>query len=140
MEDRVESRVAGRARATGGSADMVAHVVLFRPRPDLTAADASLLVEAFDRALRGIPSIRRARVGRRIAIGAQYEQLPQPDLTFAAVLEFDDKAGLTAYLEHPAHAGIGQRFFASSEATLVFDFEMESSADGLRALLDERRT
>ena len=113
---------------------MVAHVVLFRPRRDLPAADAALMIEAFDRALRGIPSIRRARVGRRVSIGAQYEQLPQPDLPFAAVLEFDDTDGLAAYLGHPAHAELGQRFFASSEATLVFDFEMESSAEGLRAL------
>lgn len=113
---------------------MIAHVVLFRPRPDLDASEATRLIEAFDRALRVIPSIRRARVGHRARIGAGYEQLPQPDFPYIAVLEFADVAGLQAYLQHPDHAEVGQRFFASSEATLVFDFEMESSAEGLRAL------
>lgn len=114
---------------------MIAHVVLFRPRPDLDASEGQLLIEAFDRALRSIPTIRRVRVGRRTRIGAQYEQLSQPDLTYAAVIEFDDVAALQAYLEHPAHAEVGRRFFSSAEQTLVFDFEMESSASGLRTLL-----
>ena len=115
---------------------MVAHIVMFRPRRDLSAAQASLLVDAFDRALRAIPSIRRVRVGRRILIGAQYEQLPQPDLPYAAVLEFDDRAGLAAYLQHPDHADVGQRFFSCAEETLVVDCEMEESAEGLRALIE----
>jgi hypothetical protein len=115
---------------------VIAHVVLFRPRPDLTASDAALLIEAFDRALHTIPSIRRARVGQRMLIGAQYEQLNQPNFPYAAVLEFDDVAAVQAYLQHPAHAEIGQRFFASAEETLVFDFEMKSSAEGFGALLN----
>jgi hypothetical protein len=113
---------------------VVAHIVLFRPRADLAHDEAEKLIAAFDRALRTIPSLRNARVGRRTRIGAQYEQLPQPDFPYAAVLEFDDAAGLRAYLEHPEHTEVGQRFFASAEATLVFDFEMEASAEGLRAL------
>lgn len=115
---------------------MIAHVVLFRPRPDLAAGDAEQLIAAFDRALKAIPSLRRARVGSRTKIGAQYEQLPQPDFPYAAVLEFDDEAGLRAYLEHPEHAEVGQRFFASAEATLVYDFEMDESAEGLRAMIE----
>jgi hypothetical protein len=115
---------------------VVAHVVLFRPRRDLDAADAGLLIEAFDRALRTIPTIRRVRVGRRTRIGAQYERVPQPDMPYVAVLEFDDVAGLKAYLDHPEHAEVGQRFFTSAEQTLVFDFEMQGSAEGLRALLE----
>jgi len=116
---------------------VIAHVVLFRPRRDLSAADATQLIESFDRALRAIPSIRRARVGHRTRIGAQYEQLPQADLPYAAVIEFDDVAGLKAYLEHGEHAEVGQRFFASAEETLVIDFEMEASAQGLRALIGD---
>ena len=44
------------------------------------------------------------------------------------------QAGLEAYLGHPAHDELAQRFWASLEAALVYDFEMESAAD-LRALL-----
>jgi hypothetical protein len=114
---------------------VVAHIVLFRPRPDLEPRDAQLLIEAFDRALRTIPTIRRVRVGQRTRIGAQYEQLPQPDFPYVAVLEFDDAAALKAYLQHPEHAEVGQRFFTSAEQTLIFDYEMQGTAEGLRALL-----
>jgi hypothetical protein len=113
---------------------MLAHVVLFKPKADLPAADARLLVDALDRAIREIPSVRRARVGARNTFGVQYEQLPQPDFPYIAVIEFDDRAGLEAYLGHPAHVELARRFWASLEATLVYDFEMESSADALPRL------
>ena len=116
---------------------MIAHVVLFRPRADLPAADAQALGEAFGRALNDIPFVRRARVGRRVRIGREYEQLMAIDYEFAAVLEFDDVAGLKEYLEHEAHGEVGRRFFESIEAALVYDFEM-SGADGLADLLARR--
>ncbi|MGE0447000.1 MAG: Dabb family protein [Vicinamibacterales bacterium] len=114
---------------------MLSHVVLFRPKPDLSADDAQRFVVALERALTSVPSVRRATVGRRARIGAQYEQLPQPDFPYIAVIEFDDRAGLEAYLGHPAHDELSQRFWASLEATQIYDFEMEDSASGLRALL-----
>ena len=52
---------------------MIAHVVLYQPRPDLTAADRARLNDALTAALRAIPSIRRARVGSRVRHGAAYE-------------------------------------------------------------------
>ena len=104
---------------------MIAHVVLFKPRPDLSAADTGLLMAALDRALREIPSVRRAIVGPRSQLGATYEQLPQPDFSYAAIVEFDDRKGLQDYLAHPAHDELGRRFWAALEATMIFDFEME---------------
>ncbi len=109
---------------------MILHVVLFRPKPDLAAADRKALAESFAAAVRTIPSIRRARIGRRLTHGAGYEQLPQPDLTYAALLEFDDQAGLEAYLQHPAHAEPGRRIFEVMESGVVFDYEL---ADGGQA-------
>lgn len=103
---------------------MLTHVVLFRPRVDLSAADTARLIEAFNQAIVGIDSVRRARIGRRTSVGAQYEQLPQPDLTYIALIEFDDAGGLTDYLNHPAHVEIGRRFFESSDAQLIYDFEL----------------
>jgi hypothetical protein len=115
-------------RADDGDATpsaMIAHVVLFKLRPDLSAADADLLTAALDRALRDIPSVRRAVVGERVRIGAAYEQLPQPDLPYAAIIEFDDREGLHEYLTHAAHEEVARRFWASIQETMVFDFEME---------------
>jgi hypothetical protein len=46
------------------SVTMVIHLVLMKPRPDLSAAEREAFVAAFERALREIPSIRGVRVGR----------------------------------------------------------------------------
>jgi hypothetical protein len=115
---------------------MIAHVVLFRPRPDLSMADRRALIDTWAKALRDIPSIRRAMVGRRIRIGRAYEEMIRTDLPYAAILEFDDADAVRAYLDHPAHAGIATRFFAAIADTLIYDFEVEESADGLRGMLE----
>ena len=108
---------------------MVCHVVLFRPRADLDAAERAGLVEAFEEALRRIPSIRRFHVGRRVTHGAGYESLMPVSLDYAAVVEFDDLAGLQAYLRHPAHEALGQRFMRSLEASAIFDYQMQGGEE-----------
>ena len=110
---------------------MIAHVVLFRLRPGVSAADRRALIDAFATALQEISAIRRGRV----RIGRSYEDLIQTDLPYAAILEFDDADGVRAYLDHPAHEGISTRFFAAIAETLIYDFEVESSAEGLRGML-----
>ena len=114
---------------------MIAHVVLFRPKPELSDEERRALVAAFETTLREIPSIRHARVGRRITHGGGYEQLMRVDYDYAAIIEFDDAAGLRTYLEHPAHEQLGQRFFMTFEEALMYDFELVDSAGGLGALL-----
>ena len=68
---------------------MVAHVVLFSPRPELSEDARQSLADAFEAALREIPSIRRAHVGRRIVHGRPYEGLMTVDYQYAAILEFE---------------------------------------------------
>lgn len=113
---------------------MIAHVVLFKPRPDLPDDDRRGLVDALTRALRDIPSIRRAHVGQRIFHGRPYEALMHTDYTYAAILEFDDTAGLKAYLEHPAHDALGSRFFAAFEEALMYDYELEEGEAGVATM------
>jgi hypothetical protein len=110
---------------------VVAHVVLFRPRADLGIDERAALVASFARALREIPGIRRTRVGRRVTHGRPYEQLMQENYEYAAVLEFDDVRALEAYLQHPAHEELGKRFFASFEAALIYDYEMNETGAAL---------
>lgn len=112
--------------------------MLFRPRAGLSADDARAFGEAFERALKDIPFVRRANVGKRVMIGREYEQLMAVDYDYAAVIEFDDLAGLKGYLEHPTHDELGRRFFESIEAGLVYDFEMMTGADGVATLLERR--
>ena len=99
-------------------------------------ADRRALIDAWATALREIKSIRRARVGRRIRIGRAYEEMIRTDFPYAAILEFDDIGGLRAYLDHPAHEPISTRFFAALADTLIYDFEVEESAEGLRGILE----
>ena len=81
---------------------MIAHLVLFTPRPDLSPAARRSLLESLVEASGDIPSIRRFRVGRRTRHGLPgYEQTMRDDYEFAAIVEFDDSAGLKAYLAHP---------------------------------------
>lgn len=103
---------------------MIVHVVLFKPRAELSPEARSRLVASFETALTEIPSIRRARVGRRITHGRGYEALMTVDYQFAAVLEFDDEAGLKTYLEHPAHERLGSTFFEAFEQALMYDFDL----------------
>ena len=107
---------------------MIAHVVLFRPRPDLAPAARDALTAAFETAIREIPSIRRARIGRRVTHGRPYEALMRVDYEYAAVLEFEDLTGLKAYLAHPAHDQLASRFFSVCEDALMYDFELSEGA------------
>jgi hypothetical protein len=102
---------------------MMRHVVLFRPRHDLSAEQRAGLLTALASALADIPSIRRFTFGRRVMHGAGYEPLMREDLAFAAILEFDDLRGLRAYLEHQAHRDLGERFMSSLAASAIYDYE-----------------
>ena len=108
---------------------MLLHVVLFRPRASLMHDERAALVDSFARVLRGIPSIRRSRIGRRVTHGRGYEQSMRENYEYAAVLEFDDLTALEAYLEHPAHEELAQRFFAAFETALMYDYEISENPE-----------
>lgn len=116
---------------------MIAHTVWFRPRPQLDADARRGIAAALSAALRDIPSVRRARVGRRVLIGRPYEQLMRVSYTHAAVLEFDDRDGLQAYLDHPTHADLATRFFEAFEEALIYDFELIDGEEGIGRLMGD---
>ena len=110
---------------------MVLHVVLFKPRADLSAPERAAFVASLERAVREVPTVRGVHVGRRQKFGAAYEQTAPDAADFLAVIEFDDVGGLQSYLQHPAHADLGMRFRESLGAALVYDFELLDSPGGL---------
>ncbi len=55
------------------------------------------------------------------------------DYSFIALFEFDDVAGLHAYLDHPAHAPLAASFFSVFEDALMYDYDV---GDGEAALPD----
>jgi stress responsive alpha/beta barrel protein len=116
---------------------VIVHLVLFRPRADLPASSRDTLVAALSATLQQIGSIRRARFGWRVTHGRPYEALMRTDYSHAAILEFDDAAGLQAYLEHPAHQQLASRFFEAFEEALMYDFELREGEEGIAALAGE---
>jgi hypothetical protein len=130
-------RTAGQARRTKargrraqgrwrrGLAAMIAHVILFKPKPGFTPAERQQVLDDLWSAVHRIPSIRRMRLGRRVKHGRPgYEQMMGEDFEYAVLLEFDDLDGLTSYLSHPEHDGIGKHFTQSSAAALAYDYEI----------------
>ena len=113
---------------------MVAHIVLFTPRSDLSERERAELVQALEHALLNIPLIKRARIGRRLRVGRRYDQLNPHNCPYAAILEFETEADLRNYLDHPAHQALGEQFYLTSEEALVFDFSLADS-EGMRELL-----
>jgi hypothetical protein len=111
---------------------MVFHVILFRPRAGLERAAVDEFLAAIARAQQLIPSIRRFQVGRRVTHGSGYEAVMSEDFRYAAVLEFDDLAGLKGYLTHPAHDALGEGLWKVMDAVLVYDYEMLDAADAAR--------
>jgi hypothetical protein len=102
---------------------VISHVVLFRPRSTLSAAERSSLIEALRAAVTGIPSIKRTSIGKRILLNRPgYETLMAEHFEYSAILEFDSEADLRAYLDHPAHVQLGKLLFTAADAVLAYDF------------------
>ena len=60
-----------------------------------------------------------------------YEAMMPTDYSHAALLEFDDLAGLRAYFEHPGHEQLASRFFDAFEEALIYDYELMEGEDGV---------
>ncbi|MFN8059447.1 MAG: Dabb family protein [Vicinamibacterales bacterium] len=117
----------------------VTHVVLFRPRPDLSAEARLALVDALARAARDIPGVIRFDVGRQLADGPAYAGATEPGWPFYALVEVEDRGALMAYLAHDAHRALGASFNASLERAVVGDFETMPATAAHRLLDDEVR-
>jgi hypothetical protein len=105
---------------------MVFHIVLFRPKPTVSDAERQAMFDALSSASTSIPTVRGFHVGNRIRHGRPYEHLMEQSYPYAAVIEFDDLAGLQAYLNHPQHEKLGTLFYELLEAGLVYDYEMDA--------------
>ena len=108
---------------------MISHVVLFRPRADVTEAERLAFVDALETACRQVPSVRRAVVGR---------SLPSdngPDFPYVAVIDFEDEHGLNAYLTHPLHVPLARLFHQTCAATTIVNAETLDASERLLNLL-----
>jgi Stress responsive A/B Barrel Domain len=108
---------------------MVAHVVLFTPKLSTSAEDREAFVAALEAALRDIPSVVRATVGRRFEAGRPYDALTTTPYEYLAVLEFASRDDLNRYLDHPAHAALAQEFYDQLQVAAAYDFDVVDGAD-----------
>jgi hypothetical protein len=114
---------------------VIAHVVLFQPRADLSADERRDAVATLARGAAEVSEIRRFRIGRRVRHGLPgYEQLMAQDYEFALIIEFDDVEALKRYLKAPAHAALGHLFATATAAALAYDFQIVEPADARRLL------
>jgi len=95
-----------------------------KPRAALSPDDRQALLDAFNRAVRDIPTVREVRIGRRVIHGAAYEATAPDSADFIVSIGFDDLAGLQTYLRHPAHDELAVRFYQSLSSALIYDFEL----------------
>jgi hypothetical protein len=105
---------------------MLLHVVLFRPKLGISETDRTAMFAALNEAAREIPTVRRFRIGSRVTHGAAYETVMTEHFPFAAIIEFDDLAGLQAYLRHPKHEALGRLFYQLQAAALAYDYEAQA--------------
>jgi hypothetical protein len=103
---------------------VISHVVLFRPKASLSADERRALIASLERAVTGIPSIKRTTIGKRVLLNrAGYETQMAEHYEYSAIIEFDTEADLRAYLDHPAHVGLGRLLFTAADAVLAYDFK-----------------
>ena len=103
---------------------MIAHVVLFTPKSDLSEADSRSFAQSIVEVFRQIPVIERAIVGRAVYVKAGYQRnFGDKTYEFAAVVEFKDAAALLEYLNHPLHKELGALFWRHCESTVIVDIE-----------------
>ena len=104
---------------------MIAHIILFAPRADLSASQREEILTAFTRTTAAVPTVKNVRIGRRILHGLPgYEQMMGTDFEYAAIVEFDDVTGLEEYLRHPAHVAVSRHFTESAAASLAYDYTL----------------
>ena len=103
---------------------MIAHVVLFTPKSDLSESDSRSFAQSIVETFRQISAIERAIVGRAVYVNAGYQRnFGDKTYEFAAVVEFKDAPALLAYLNHPLHKELGALFWQHCESTVIVDIE-----------------
>ena len=104
---------------------MIAHIVFFQPKTSVSAEQRRAFIDAIRHAVREIPEIQRALIGRTLSFGLMPEQLGHNTYDYAAIFEFSSPGDLKRYLDHPAHANVGRLFWQLGALTLVADVTLE---------------
>jgi Stress responsive A/B Barrel Domain len=108
---------------------MIAHVVLFTPKPAISDNERLAFIHALETALRDIPQIVRSTVGRRFIAGRAYDALATAAYDYLAIMEFRSREDLAHYLDHPAHLALAEQFYGQMQVALAYDYEVVDGAE-----------
>ncbi len=97
------------------------HVVMYKFKPEMTAAQVQEVVDAFKGLPGKIPTIVEFEAGTNVS-----EEGKSEGFTHLFVVTFRDKAGLKVYLDHPAHADYVKVVKDRREKVIVFDYVTET--------------
>lgn len=103
------------------SKKMLKHVVMYKFRDDCTAEQIQQVVDAFS----GLPKKVDAIIGFERGTNVS-EEGKSEGLTHCFVVTFKGKAGLAAYLKHPAHDEYVKVVKDKREKVVVFDYWAEA--------------
>lgn len=95
------------------------HVVMYKFKPEISAAQVQEVVDTFA----GLPAKIDTVIGFEKGMNTS-EEGKSDGLTHVFVVTFRDKAGLKVYLDHPAHAAYVQVVKDRREKVVVFDYEV----------------
>ena len=93
------------------------HIVLFAFKDDVPAAERTAILAALEGLRTTVSSLRSLEIGDNIS--------PARAQGYTHVLceTFDDRAGLAAYVAHPAHVPVAARIRAATAQLLAVDLE-----------------
>lgn len=117
---------------------MIAHIVFFEPKENVTPDQKRSFGQLLVSLASSIDSIKRAYIGRSVRLDPGYDRhFGDKTYSFAAVLEFDDEAGLLEYLKHPKHEELGRLFWLWCDSTAIMEVETRDLKDDLRQNLGD---
>ena len=98
---------------------MLRHIVLFRWKAEVTAAEVRPVASALANLPEAIPEVRFFRFGPDAGLN-------EGNFDFSVVADFDDVTGYLAYRDHPAHYSLVAERIApilAERAAVQFEFE-----------------
>ena len=104
---------------------------MFTPKAELTEVERRSFAQTVVDSLRAIPAVKRAVVARTRDLATSYPNfVGHQTYHYAAIVEFDNEAGLRAYFEHPLHGALAAQFWHYCGGATILDLDGGDVTEG----------